>query len=120
MSTTITKGTMGTLAFMAPEVIDKQVHSKSSDIFALGITMWMLITKQTRIEHLYPNVNQEAEILNEVKTGKRPPVTKEFKIGYETAMRRCWSTNEQKRPTIQELLSIVESNFGTQRKHLYY
>jgi serine/threonine protein kinase len=111
MSSSITLVPIGTLCFMPPEVINKKGHSKASDIFALGITMWMLITKQTSWKHLYPEIQDEGEIWSAVMRGDRPVVTKEFNIGYASAMQRCWSSNVKNRPTIEEMLSIVTANF---------
>ena len=83
----------------------------------------MLITKQTSVEYLYPKCKNEGEILNAVMRGERPVVTKDFNIGYATVMKRCWSSNEKNRPTIEEMLSIVSTNFpGTllsYNLHLY-
>jgi serine/threonine protein kinase len=111
MSPSITKGTIGTQCFVPPEVIKKKGHSKASDIFALGITMWMLITKQTSWKHLYPKIKDEEEIGSAVMRGDRPVVTKDFNSGYASSMQRCWSSNAKDRPTIEEMLSIVSTNF---------
>jgi serine/threonine protein kinase len=89
-SLTITTSTIGTLLFMPPEVLKGQAHSKSSDIFALGMMMWMLITKKTNTTDVYPEVTGEAifDIPSAVKRGIRPPVTREFPPKYAITMER--------------------------------
>jgi serine/threonine protein kinase len=87
-STTITVATIGTLLFMPPEVIKGQAHSKCSDLFALGIMMWMLIMKKTNPKDVYPDVPAEGifDLLPAVKNGARPRITKDFQSSYATTM----------------------------------
>jgi serine/threonine protein kinase len=82
----MTVGIFGTPLFMPPEVLNGTGYSKKSDIFAVGIMMWMLLTKKTAPKDLYPNISIEAKILPAVESGVRPPVTKEFNTTYAKTM----------------------------------
>jgi serine/threonine protein kinase len=86
-ATTITNGVMGTWLFLPPEVLTGGKHSKGSDIYALGLIMWMLIMRKTRSSDLFPGL-QESKIPYAVENGTRPPVTEHFKPNYATIMQQ--------------------------------
>jgi serine/threonine protein kinase len=87
-SVTVTKGQIGTLPFTPPEVFKGKEHTKSSDIYALGILMWILISKKTKTKDLYPNVINDAKVPEAVENGSRPPVTKDFPPNYADIMKQ--------------------------------
>ncbi len=84
---TMTEGTIGTLLFTAPDVIETGIHRKSSDVFALGIIMWMLFTKKTEALDLYPDIGSH-RIAEEVRKGKRPQELIGCPSWYSTIMKR--------------------------------
>jgi serine/threonine protein kinase len=114
-STSITVAAIGTNLFMPPEVIQGKPHSKKSDIFSLGILMWMLITKKTDPKDVYPDITGE-DVLQAVSNGARPHITKDFQSSYANIMERCWHQEEEKRPSIEEILLFVNSKFNAEEK----
>jgi serine/threonine protein kinase len=80
---------IGTCLFVPPEVINGEKHSKSSDIYALGIIMWMVITKKTELKDMYPTVGgTEKQILDAVVKGIRPPITDDILPLHANLMKR--------------------------------
>ena len=65
---------MGTVRFMAPECFnsapDKELHGKRVDIWAAGITLFLLLTKE------YPFVGQTLSDIIDSITGSEPPLHK--------------------------------------------
>ena len=96
---------------MAPELIhptlfglETEVPSKEADIYALGMTVYQVLTGQWPF---YPK--GEEEIMYAVMLGERPPKPEDAeKIGmpevvWELVM-KCWRGDRTKRPVILEIL----------------
>ena len=101
----------GTVSFMAPELLhsarfglEKGVPSKEADIYALGMTMYQVLTGQWPF---YPK--QKMEIVAAVISGKRPPKPKNAEeIGMTDVvwelMGKCWMEDRTKRLNILQVL----------------
>ncbi len=72
--TSLTTTPIGTELFQAPEVILEKGHCVASDIFALGIMIWMMWTKEVNGNALYPGIAKSL-IPGAVVDGKRPSVS---------------------------------------------
>jgi serine/threonine protein kinase len=101
----------GTTSFMAPELLlstkfglDKGVPSKEADIYALGMTVYQVLTGRWPF---YPR--REAEVMHAVISGERPskPENAE-KIGITEVvwdlLRECWREDRATRPNISDVL----------------
>ena len=99
------------MSFAAPEILhpasfglEKGVPSKEADIYALGMTMYQVLTGQWPF---YPK--REAEVVLAVVSGKRPPKPENAEeIGMTEAvwelMSECWREDRAKRPEILQVL----------------
>jgi len=104
-------GECGTVSFMAPELLhsarfglEKGVPSKEADIYALGMTMYQVLTGQWPF---YPK--REAEVVLAVVSGERPPKPENAEeIGMTEAvwdlMEKCWREDRTKRPDASQVL----------------
>lgn len=102
----------GTIAFMAPELllpekfgIKKAVPSKEADIYALGMTVYQVLTGNWPF---FPR--REGEVVHAVILGERPPKPGNAEeIGMTEdlwhLMEACWRENRKVRPAIAEVLS---------------
>ena len=102
---------LGTLFFMAPELLlptkfglDKGVPSKEADVYALGMTVYQVLTGKLPF---FPR--REAEVTHTVVSGERPPKPENMEeIGMTDdlwdLMRECWREDRTARPTIVEVL----------------
>ena len=96
---------------MAPELLhsarfglEKGVPSKEADIYALGMTVYQVLTGQWPF---YPK--REAEVVLAVISGKRPPKPENAEeIGMTEVvwelMGKCWREDRTKRPNILQVL----------------
>jgi serine/threonine protein kinase len=74
ISGTITKGTMGTPGYMAPEIIsddDDAQYSEKSDVFSFGVLLCAVWGKKMGIKELYPSLSKY-ELAGAVKNGTKP------------------------------------------------
>ena len=109
----------GTASFMAPELLlpekfglDKGVPSKEADVYALGMTVYQVLTGRWPY---YPR--REAEVTCAVIFGERPPKPENAeRIGMTEAvwnlLKECWSEDRTVRPTITEVLKKFREIIG--------
>ena len=96
---------------MAPELLhpalfglEKGVPSKEADVYALGMTVYQVLTGQWPF---YPK--REGEIMSAVMLGERPPKPEDPEnIGMTEdvweLVTECWRGDRTKRPVILEIL----------------
>jgi serine/threonine protein kinase len=101
----------GTASFMAPELLlptrfglDKGVPSKEADIYALGMTVYQVLTGKWPF---FPR--REAEVFHAVIAGERPPKPENAeRIGMTEVvwnlLRECWREDRTARPNISDIL----------------
>lgn len=102
----------GTLAHMAPEVINGNYFSTRADVYAFDILMYEVVTGQKAIE----NMTNEKEInrlkfMNSVVEGKRPTFPNTgIKAGFRRMIEQCWSNDPKDRLSFSELYSKLSLN----------
>ncbi|RGB34896.1 kinase-like domain-containing protein [Rhizophagus diaphanus] len=93
----------GVLPYIAPEVLNGEPYTLSSDIYSLGIIMAELSSGRPPFYKRNHDINLALEICN----GLRP----EFEIGtpeiYKKLAYKCMNANSNQRPTAQELYDII-------------
>ncbi|KAG2484639.1 hypothetical protein HYH03_016592 [Edaphochlamys debaryana] len=94
----VDSGTWGTPAYAAPEVING-THAKSSDVYAFGIVLYEMLTRQKPYEGLNP-----AQIMIGVSFhGLRPDWPDAQWPELAALARRCCAHEPHDRPTFREL-----------------
>lgn len=104
------KHAIGVLPYMAPESMDekKLEFTIKSDIYALGIIMWVLVTDKIPYinvtEHVYRKL-LPVSIIN----GRRPPTVNGIPKEYRDLMEKCWSHDPNSRPNAEEVYRYAKS-----------
>jgi serine/threonine protein kinase len=99
----MTRGQMGTPTFIAPEVYETGKTSKDSDVFALGILMWMIIASSL---DPMPGVKLfEAELV--VRSGKRPKLHPQWMSWITELLSGAWHATPRMRPTCLDVVHII-------------
>jgi len=109
----------GTFSFMSPELLlpqrfglEKGVPSKEADIYALGMTVYQVLTNEWPF---FPK--RETEILTAVISGERPPKPEDAEgIGMTedlwNLLQECWNEDRRVRPGISEIMRTFRSITG--------
>lgn len=97
----------GTAAWSAPEILCQgQRHTPQTDMYALGILMWELLTCSEPYEGLTNH-----QIMGQLNSNQRPPISDPipsgFPASYVSLMTRCWDSDPAKRPSATEVHKCV-------------
>jgi serine/threonine protein kinase len=93
--------TVGSLAWKSPELlISHGKHTKQSDVFSLGMTMWELATG----EKPWDQCIDETVIATLVKIEERPKIPADIPEEYKQAIEDSWNQNPEKRPSCFDLM----------------
>ena len=105
---TFTKG-IGTPAFMAPEILNRQHYKKPSDVFSFAVTMYECLSWTDA----YPKslFKFAWSIADFITSGQRRPKpeclsSKQFEI-----IERSWCENPKERLTIDDLVALLETEY---------
>lgn len=97
---------VGTPPFDSPEIYEDNLYSKASDVYAFGMTVYSLLTKQIPFKGL-----SLLQIAQKVVNNERPLIPDScMNPAYATLIRRCWSHDPNERPSFEEIVKELESN----------
>ncbi|KAH0793127.1 TKL family protein kinase [Histomonas meleagridis] len=87
----------GTASIMSPEQHRQQNFNESVDVYAFGIMLWEMLTRQVPFENIDP-----IQLIYSVSMkGERPPIPKNTPKLLEFLIRKCWSQTPEERPTFK-------------------
>ncbi|RHZ54981.1 hypothetical protein Glove_421g2 [Diversispora epigaea] len=101
---TISSGTYGVLPFIAPEVFDKNLCTQASDIYSVGMIMWIISTGKKP----FANRAYNAELVIDIFNGLRPKINKSTPQCYKELMEKCWHKDPSERPSAEMIYDISE------------
>nr|CCA13979.1 protein kinase putative [Albugo laibachii Nc14] len=106
MEPCVMTGVVGTTRWMAPEMIlGNKVYTSKVDIYSLGLILWELIEGKLPFETMRWNHEIEKVILQ----GLRPSIdSKQCPIWWKVLVSRCWDSDPENRPTIQEVIRTLQ------------
>jgi serine/threonine protein kinase len=105
-----TKPTVGTLAWMAPELFGrKPVFTKKSDIYSLGMTLWEIASRKIPFE----DAADPRLIPSFVSNGDREDIPADCPPKLASLIAFCWHKEVEKRPSAAEIVEYLESSKPT-------
>lgn len=96
---------VGTACWLSPEVINNAHFSKSSDVYAFGIILWEVYTRQ----EIYEGLSAAQIIAKVAHEGLRPQVPRD--CPWASIMTKCWRQDPTDRPSFETILSSLGKNF---------
>ncbi|CAF3498797.1 unnamed protein product [Rotaria sp. Silwood2] len=94
---------IGTLPWKAPELLNMGKHTEASDVYALGVVLWELGTGCRPYEEA-----DDSTISAFVLRGARLDIPANIPSSFAELVSRAWAHEPQKRPTCQQLLSLMK------------
>ncbi|KAF9664523.1 hypothetical protein SADUNF_Sadunf16G0027600 [Salix dunnii] len=125
------KNMVGTLIYMAPEILRKEIHTEKSDVYSFGISINELLTgvvpyTDLRAEaqaHTVLEMNYtEQQLTASVVSGKLRPALAGLSSGASASMlsliQRCWDDNPQNRPSFTDILLELDPILESRKKSI--
>ncbi len=105
-----TEQSIGTLLWMAPELLKGSNCSQKSDIYAYGMLLWELASRKRPFKG-----KPSAVIPTLIKDGNTPEIPTSTPPVFARLIKRCWDLNPKERPSVQDILKelIKASNVST-------
>ncbi|ERN16642.1 hypothetical protein AMTR_s00051p00099980 [Amborella trichopoda] len=123
------KNMVGTLIYMAPEILRKEVHTEKSDVYSFAITINEIVTgvipytdlraeaqAHTVLEMNYTEQRLTAAVVTE---GLRPSLASPESGAPSTMLsliQVCWDSDPQKRPSFDDIVRKLESIIKNHRQ----
>jgi hypothetical protein len=97
-SKSMTQG-VGTACWLSPEVINNAHFSKSSDVYAFGMILWEVYTRQ----EIYEGLSAAQIIAKVAHEGLRPQVPRH--CPWSKIMTQCWKQDPAERPDFEGIVN---------------
>jgi serine/threonine protein kinase len=95
----VTSVGVGTLLWMAPEVMTSTVATPKADIYALGIILWELLSGQWPFADVNP-----VQLVPLVLNGTRPAIDSRWPASIVEPMKACWQADPESRPSAEHVV----------------
>ncbi|KAK8651140.1 hypothetical protein V6N13_140753 [Hibiscus sabdariffa] len=122
------KNMVGTLIYMAPEILTKEIHTEKSDVYSFGVSINELLTgivpyTDIRAEaqaHTVLEMNYtEQQLTAAVSSGLRP-VLAGIDSGVPgsilSLIQKCWDANPQNRPSFDDIVLELDGILQQSKK----
>jgi len=94
---------VGTIRYMAPEVIRGRHYTERCDVFSFAIVVWEIITRKRPTLNVKGQNASSMAILYAMANGARPPMIRNLPRALQEMISRCWDEEPQKRPPMKEI-----------------
>ncbi|KAK7267191.1 hypothetical protein RIF29_19856 [Crotalaria pallida] len=115
------KNMVGTLIYMAPEILRKQIHTEKSDVYSFGVSINEVLTgvvpytdlraeaqAHTVLEMNYTEQQLTAAVVSD---GLRPVLATE-ELGIPSTLlsmiQKCWDANPENRPSFDDIVKELD------------
>jgi len=97
----------GSYFWMSPEALSAREVDERTDVFAIGIIIWQIMTTQTDV---YPQYNDATALTKGVAVDGIIPDTKKYPVPrpIRKVMEKCWSPEKEDRPFLPKLMPIFD------------
>lgn len=100
---------IGTLCYMAPEIMKDEKYTNKVDIYGFGITLWEVVCAKVPFDDIK---DDRQKIISAVTSGQRPAFPPEVLANVKVVkdvVEKCWADDPNSRPTAKELVSQMQT-----------
>eukprot|EP00934_Nitzschia_sp_Nitz4_P004835 Nitzschia sp. Nitz4//scaffold238_size30058//8213//9640//NITZ4_007999-RA/size30058-processed-gene-0.60-mRNA-1//-1//CDS//3329543528//4825//frame0 len=97
-------GKVGTIRYMAPEVVLHQPYNISADIYSWSMVAYELLTGEKPFSGWTPELYSEYVC----KRGMRPDVSESLNLDLQVLLQHCWQPCASQRPSLQHIIAQLQ------------
>ena len=103
---TKTKLEIGTLRWMAPELLKRETddHNVATDIYSYGMVLWEIASRQLPFRSGLDNT----VVMNWIKDGEQENVPVDCPEAYGELIKACWQKEAKERPSAEKLVAELK------------
>eukprot|EP00048_Salpingoeca_helianthica_P008852 m.127314 g.127314 ORF g.127314 m.127314 type:complete len:1181 (-) comp14703_c0_seq1:152-3694(-) len=95
------KDVIGTLLWMAPEILQHLPYDSTVDVYSFGIVLWEVVTRRVPYEDI-------ENVATHVVNGGRPPLFFSCSKPFARLIQECWSPYPAARPSFADCSRVLE------------
>lgn len=100
------RGVVGTLSWIAPEILAREPHTEKVDIYSFGMILYELIARKLPWGE---DVSNYEMIKGLVTSGARPNIPVNCPEAISDLIKDCWKTRPEERPNAQEVVERLKA-----------
>ncbi|KAK8889286.1 hypothetical protein M9Y10_034032 [Tritrichomonas musculus] len=98
-------GAKGTPIYSAPEVLEFNTYTESSDVYSFSLVVYELLTN----DKPFSEINNISQIYNKIVVkGERPAIKKEIPEKFKKLIEQCWSQDPSLRPKFKDIVYFLK------------
>lgn len=101
-------GKVGTKAYMAPEVYEREPYNTKADVYSFAMLLWEILA----LQRPFAQHTKQMYRVRVVKNGERPLIDRSWPMEIQTLLRRAWSRDMDARPTMHQVCEILTKLTG--------
>jgi len=91
--------------WLPPEVLQYKPYNLKADVYSYGMILWEICTQ----DYIFPESTFSLQIIERICAGERPVIPEGTNPCYMKIMNQCWETESSKRPSFDEIVSLLDS-----------
>lgn len=99
------ESTTNDIPYMAPEILEFNVYSELSDVYAFGSIVYEILTCETPFKKC-----KKYRLTKYISEGFRPIIEDDIPNAYRELIERCWAQEPEKRPQFNEIVEELRTN----------
>jgi len=96
-------GNIGTVSWMAPEVLEMKKYNEKADVYSFGVILWELVSREIPYSK-----TESFTIIMDVIKGKRLVVPRDCPTELKRLITACWSPKPKHRPSISNIIQTLK------------
>jgi serine/threonine protein kinase len=99
-------GFIGTLRYMAPEVLLNEKYSEKADVYSFGILLWQMASDKLP----YGHIKQKQDFIDRFLIHHdRPTLAYSWPKELKDLLKMCWDKDQHKRPSFELVIELLVS-----------